>query len=135
MRREAAESGGSTARQVEPVPGEAVETVREPAPVALDMDESRFVPEGPCRGEDGYGRGRPVEAVRHGGDVGNDRMSLVGIDDIAPAELQQDLAADIGVPPLNGGQIGEADCLAVVSNDCPCRIPECRVAEEWPCPG
>ena len=74
--------------QVEPVPGEPLRAVRKPAPVAFDMDQCGFLPEGSCRGEDRYGRGGVLEVVGQGGNIGSDLVPLVGIDDVAAAELK-----------------------------------------------
>ena len=107
---------GGEACQVEPVPGESFGTVREPAPVAFDMDERRLFPEGACRREHRHVRGRIVEVRGQGGHVGNDSVLLVRIDDVAAAEFQQDLAPDIAVRVLHRGRIGETDRLAVLAD-------------------
>ena len=110
--RSPADIVGGEARQVEPVPGEPFGTVREPAPVAFEMDQRGLFPEGACRREDRHGRGGIVELRCEGGNVGNDRVLLVGIDDVAAAEFQQDLTPDIAAQLLDGGRIGETEVLS-----------------------
>ena len=81
--------------------------------MACDVDERRLLPEGARRGEDGNGRSGIIEAIGQGGDIRNDRVALVRVDDVAAAELQQDLVRDIAVRRLDRGWIGKADGLAV----------------------
>ena len=115
-KRGLADRVGREACHVEPVAGEPFGTVRQPTPVAFDMDECRLLPEGAGRRKDRHGAGAIIELRGQGGNVGNDRVLLVRIDDVAAAEFQQDLAPDVAARLLDGGRIGEADCLAVVAD-------------------
>ena len=111
-----ADGVGGKAREIEPVAGEPVGTVGEPAAVAFDMDERRLLPEGALGRKDRHGRTGIVEALGPGGNVGKDRVSFVGIDDVAAAEFLQDIAPEIAIVLLDRGRIAEADGLTVVAD-------------------
>ena len=100
--------------EIEPVPGEPLQSVRQPAAMALDMDEGGFLPEGACRGEDRHGGCREFEAVGQGRDVGDNLVQFVRNDDIATAELKEHLALEVADPVFDCRRVGEPYALAVI---------------------
>ena len=75
-----------------------------------------FPHNGAVRRKDRHGRGGIVEVRGQSGNVGNDRVLLIRIDDVAPAAFEKDLAPDIAAGFLDRGRIGEPDGLAVVAD-------------------
>ena len=83
---------------------------------ALRAAQCGFLPEGSCRGEDRYGGGGVLEVVGQGGNIGSDLMPLVGIDDIAAAELEKDLACEVANRVLDRRRVGKPYTLAVIAD-------------------
>ena len=83
---------------------------------ALGAAQCGFLPKGSCRGEDRHGRGGILEVVGQGGNIGSDLVPLVGIDDIAAPELEEDLACEVADRVFDRRRIGKPHPLAIIAD-------------------
>ena len=94
--------------------GKSLRAGGEPPPVTLDMDQRCLLPDGARRSQDCHSRGGPANVRDQGGDLRGDLVPLIGTDDVAAPELQQNLRCEVAVGVVDGRGVGQPHPVRIV---------------------